>query len=544
MTGPAASDADTTDAIAAALEQIARHLRDCADGRPIAIEPDALPLLVRPLGDAYNHAVGFMLAAVPAVPVALPASGLRDPVTLLPVRAVAEEQLRTVVARIGTAMPEPRRRSGDPETAAGCTAAASVPALLVIDVERLRSINQAYGHAGGDMLLRRIAERLQASIRPGDLIARGSSDEFLVVVEHVAGPGQLTGFARRIILAMERTFPIGDAEIPVTCHIGMVLADDGDEDPSALLDAADDALRRAKLAPERYAVHELSDRRALRSRFEIERKLRAALEDGGIRLVFQPITDLRTGRWLALEGLARCDYAGGTLPPAEFIPVAEEGRMIGPLGDAVMRLGCQAAARLRQRFGPLAPIVGVNVSPRQLLDPELIDRFIEFARQEGVDPGWIKLEITESGVIDAAGGASNVLVRASAAGFALSVDDFGAGSTSLTHFRTHDFDEIKIDQAFVAGMARGSAASQIVSSIIEMARRLDLNIVAEGVETAQQLSLLRSLGCPSVQGYLISRPLPFEQIADGVAAALRDAAAAQLRQGLAAEPDIRVGIRA
>jgi diguanylate cyclase (GGDEF)-like protein len=524
-----------------AFDLLRDRLDACADGRPLPIDTAALPVDLHPLVGAYNRAVQWMLSASPVPrPLSSPTDvGECDEVNKLPTRAAALARLQAFTsaaqAREPAAGDDTAGRERAEEDGGG-----HLPAAMIIDIDGFRELNEGLGRGAGDVLLRRVGARLQARIRRGstDLVARVGADDFAIVVAQVRGRDELIGFAQRIVKSLEQEFDIGGRRVRVGCFVGLSIVNDPADDPAAVLDGAQQALRRAKNSPDRLAVHDPSERRRAGRRFALEAKLRDALDaeasgltgvGDGIRLVFQPIADLTTGRWRALEALARCHIADQVIPPDEFIPLAEKKRLIGQLGMQVLRQSCRAAVELRQRFGADAPIVGVNVSPRQLLyERNLVDDFVTTAAQLGARPQWLKLEITENGILEAATGDNSVLAQAREAGFTLSVDDFGAGTTSLMHFR-HDFNEIKIDRGFVTAMTDGDRSATIVRGIIEMARGLGLSVVAEGVETTEQLDMLRQFGCPSGQGYLFSKPLPLdhtmERIAGLLAAGPREAAA-------------------
>jgi diguanylate cyclase (GGDEF)-like protein/PAS domain S-box-containing protein len=377
--------------------------------------------------------------------------------------------------------------------------------VQLLDVDRFKLINDSLGHDHGDELLVAIADALRAMSAPGQLVARFGSDTFAIVTPNITAADQVRDIADRIRLSFAdgvRTF--GECFEP-TVSIGMVVAAPGDTAVTALRDA-DTAMYRAKeRGRDRAEWFDPSLRRDVVTTFEVERELRAAITDGDLRLVFQPVLDLETNVICSCEALVRWQHPErGELGPDEFIPVAEETGLIVALGVWVLREALANVARW-----PNAVHVAVNISPRQLAEPDLFAVVRDALSEFGVPPSRLVLEVTETAVIADPTAAARTISGLRSLGVRVLLDDFGTGYTSLSFLRDYHVDGLKIDRSFVNDLG---ASSVIVDAIIRISSAMGMSVIAEGIETAEQLERLRSLGCRFIQGFLVSRPVPPDQL--------------------------------
>jgi diguanylate cyclase (GGDEF)-like protein/PAS domain S-box-containing protein len=388
-------------------------------------------------------------------------------------------------------------------------------ALLFLDLDRFKTVNDNLGHDVGDELLVEVARRISETLRPTDTVARLGGDEFVVLCEDVRDEHQAVAITQRITASIEQqAFEVGGAVLPITASVGIALSGDVDAHPEGLLRDADAAMYRAK--DRGRARHELFDdemRRRTTHRLSLADELAVGIERGQISVHYQPIIDLTTGRVEGVEALARWDHpTRGTLPPIEFIGLAEETGLIVGLGLSVLSRACDQARRWEVELGNRAPKVHVNLSARQLSAanlPRLVEGVID---QSLIDPERLCLEVTESVLMDDAATSVTVLEELKAIGVELAIDDFGTGYSSLAYLRRFPVDVLKIDRSFVDGLGPDPDDSAIVSVIVGLAQTLGLGCVAEGVETVEQLSGLRSLGCELAQGYYFARPHPVPDV--------------------------------
>jgi diguanylate cyclase (GGDEF)-like protein len=381
---------------------------------------------------------------------------------------------------------------------------ASPLALLFVDLDHFKIVNDSLGHAAGDEVLVQAAERLRRALRPTDTIARFGGDEFVVLCEEAAGRAEAEEIAGRIALALARPFKVGDQEVVLTASTGIVIANDLHTDSGALLRDADTAMYRAKERGRANSqVFDNSMRMRAVQRLELETALRRAIERDELRVLYQPQVRLADGATVACEALVRWQHPErGLIDPADFIPIAEESGLISPLGDWVMR----RVAEDMRRSGGLLP-VSVNVSPRQLADPDFVDNTRAIIVQAGVTPGDICLEVTESALFADPDTALLRLSALRAVGVRLAIDDFGIGFSSLWHLRqVPEVDLLKIDRAFISDIGRNPKDSAIVGAVIVLAGSLGMDIVAEGIETEEQADELRSMGADFGQGWYFGRP--------------------------------------
>jgi len=398
-------------------------------------------------------------------------------------------------------------------------------ALLFLDLDRFKQVNDTLGHEVGDELLAHAARLISAVVRPSDTVARLGGDEFVILCDDVDDEAHAIAVAGRIRLAIEaRPFLVGDTELSISASIGIALSSSGQAHPEALLRDADAAMYRAKdLGRARLEIYDESMRRHTTQRLEMAEQLALGVEAGDIVVHFQPGVDIETGRVTCVEALARWNHPTmGQLGPDDFIGLAEDTGLIVGLGLRVLSTACEHGRRWEERFGPLAPRVHVNLSARQLTAanlPVLVHGVLEGS---GLTPNRLCLEITESVLMDDASAVIDRLRELKALGVMLAIDDFGTGYSSLSYLRRFPVDVLKIDQSFVAGLGPDPEDSTIVAAIVRLADTLGLEAIAEGVETVDQLERLRKLGCRLAQGFLFAQPADPDEttrmIADGFVA--------------------------
>ncbi len=379
--------------------------------------------------------------------------------------------------------------------------------VLFVDLDRFKAVNDSIGHAAGDELLRAAAARLSDCTRAADTAARFGGDEFAVLLEDDGRGVRPAAVADRIIAAMRRPFDVEGKEVFIGATVGIAHARDASLGADELLRNADLAMYRAKKAGgNRAATYEAAMRTALLARIELEADLRHALERDELKLVYQPVVELESGRTVGVEALARWAHpTRGLIPPLTFIPVAEEIGMIGAVGRWVLREACRQLAVWR-RLAP-ALVLNVNLSAVQLRD----DRFAAYVEQalraHGLPGEALTLEITESVLLSGDEDTAARLRRLKALGLSIAVDDFGTGYSSLSYLKQFPVDALKIDKSFVDTVARSTADSTLARTIVELGRGMRLETIAEGIETVEQLERLRTLDCELGQGYHFSVPL-------------------------------------
>ena len=380
--------------------------------------------------------------------------------------------------------------------------------VLVVDVDDFKDVNDARGHAAGDELLVAVGERLRGSVRPGDEVARLGGDEFAVVIAD--GPDAALAVGERMLAALSAPALVGGR--PLGVHVSVGVADTettGDRSALTLLRNADLAMYMAKAAGKnRQVVYARGMAQAARNKVQLLEDLALAADAGQLEVHYQPTIDLSDGRTVGYEALLRWNHpVKGLVPPVEFIPLAEEGGHIVEIGRWVLaEATAQAAAWSRQADRPIA--VAVNISPRQLAEDDIVPVVEEALRRSGLAPQQLTLEVTEGVLVRDVDAVVGKLAALRALQVRIAIDDFGTGYSSLSYLRRLPADIVKIDRSFVQDLGNGGQSTTLVSSIIELARSLDLEVVAEGVETPAQDVLLRSLACSHAQGYLFGRPLP------------------------------------
>jgi len=388
-------------------------------------------------------------------------------------------------------------------------------ALLFMDLDRFKNINDTLGHEMGDVLLKKVAKRLEGCVRPGDTVARPGGDEFIVVLAGVAHVDDVSRVAQKIIDAFSLPFEIGGRELYVTCSIGVTLYPFDDRDVETLHRNADAAMYHAKEeGRNNFQFYSAEMNAQSFQRLTLENALRRALERDELRLYHQPQVDLDSGRIVGVEALIRWQHPElGLVSPADFIPLAEETGLIVPIGEWVLRQAC-AQARAWQKAG-LPPVrVAVNLSARQFRQHGLYEVITAALQHAGLAPEWLEVELTESLVMHDVNRTIDVLRGLKKMGVSVAVDDFGTGYSSLSYLRRLPIDAIKIDRAFIEHIPDNSDAAAITTAIIALARSLQLKTVAEGVETEAQADFLRRHGCNAMQGFYFSRPLPADKFAE------------------------------
>lgn len=397
-------------------------------------------------------------------------------------------------------------------------------AVLFLDLDRFKNVNDSLGHTVGDQLLVAIARRLRKLLRPGDTVARLGGDEFAVLVSAIEGPSDATRIADRIHEELGRAFDLEGHEVFTTASIGIALGSDGYERPEEVLRDADTAMYRAKsLGKNRHSIFDQEMHQRAVELLQLETDLRRAVEREEFCLHYQPIISLTTGEIEGFEALARWRHpVRGLVYPSDFIPVAEETGLIVPIGWCVLREACQRLTDWHRRYPSLQTIsINVNLSGRQFLQPDLDEQIRDILEDAQLDPARLRLEITESMIMEDADAAVMKLNRLRDTGVQLHLDDFGTGYSSLSHLHRLPTHTIKIDRSFVQRMHASENDTEIVATIVALARSLGMRAAAEGLETAAQLSQLRDLSCDYGQGFYISRPLEGQAASDLIASGRR-----------------------
>ncbi|TBV10867.1 putative bifunctional diguanylate cyclase/phosphodiesterase [Stutzerimonas kirkiae] len=413
---------------------------------------------------------------------------MHDDLTGLPNRNLIQDRIVQAIAHA--------RRSG------------SLLALLYLDLDRFKIINDGYGHLFGDAVLRASGERLVRLVREGDTVARLGGDEFLILLTDLRQPGDADIVARKIIESLDCPLAVQGREIHLSGSLGVSLFPYDGETAAALIDNADMAMYRAKeLGRSNYQFFtcEMSER--TQQRVELETRLRGAAAAGQLRLVYQPKVSLDDGRIIGCEALLRWHHPElGLVPPGHFIPIAEESGLIVAIGDWVLRAACaQARAWMDAGLPPIC--VAVNVSALQFLQQDVVAWVTRILEEAGIPPGWLELELTESLIAQDIEKVTIAIDQLKGLGVKLSIDDFGIGYSSLSYLKRFRVDTLKIDQSFVRNMLVEAEDSTIVRAVISLAHNLNFRVIAEGVETEQHCHFLRAHGCDEIQGYYFSRPV-------------------------------------
>ncbi len=387
-------------------------------------------------------------------------------------------------------------------------------ALLFLDIDRFKVVNDSLGHLIGDQLLIAIARRLERCLRPGDTVARLGGDEFTVLLDDIVDVSDATRIADRIQRELNLPFNLSGQEVFTSTSIGIALSSSGYDRPDDLLRDADIAMYRAKaLGKARYEVFDSEMHARAVSQLQLETDLRRALDREEFRIHYQPIFSLQTGRVTGFEALVRWQHPQrGTVLPDEFVHAAEETGLIVLIGRAVLREACRQLREWQVQFPHQVLTMSVNISAKQFRQPDLVEQIARVLTAWDLTPSSLRLEITESAIIENAPAAIEALARLRALGVKVDLDDFGTGYSSLSYLHRFEIDALKIDRSFVSNIGEAGENSEIVRTIINLARGLDMDVIAEGVERPEQLAILRSLGCEQVQGYLFAPALTTEAV--------------------------------
>jgi diguanylate cyclase (GGDEF)-like protein len=412
-----------------------------------------------------------------------------DPLTHLPNRVLLRQRLDQALARV---------HRGEKL------------AMLCLDLDRFKEVNDTLGHAVGDALLKAVAERIKSCIREIDTLGRVSGDEFAIVLCPITAPDEAMHVASRIVEIMKEPFVLLGHQVMVGASVGVALSPDDGVDGEELLRCADLALYRAKNEQRgTYRFFEPQMNSHLVERRDLELALRGALTNGEFEIYYQPTLNLEHNQVRGFEALLRWHRPGfGTVSPAQFIPLAEETGLILPIGDWVVRQACMQAAAWPDHI-----IVSVNLSPIQFKSRNLLQTIVSALAASGIKPSRLELEITESILVQDNDTALAMLKELRSLGVKIALDDFGTGYSSLSYLQKFPFDKIKIDRSFVRDLESGNLnALAIVTAVVELGRSLGMSTTAEGVETADQLDIVRRKGCTEIQGYLLSPPKPVTEI--------------------------------
>lgn len=386
-----------------------------------------------------------------------------------------------------------------------------VLALLFIDIDRFKAINDSLGHAAGDRLICEVADRLSECVRESDTVSRFGGDEFNLMLTQVHNQSDTELIAHKILLALRRPFNIEGHELHVTASIGIALFPRDGSDVQTLIKNSDMALYRAKdLGRNNYQTFNPAMNARALERMELENSLHKVIDRRELRVYYQAQANLRTGRIVGMEALLRWQHASGEMiSPATFIPLAEEIGLIFPIGEWMMRAACRQAKQW-QRNGCEPLRLGINVSAQQFQDREFMNVLSHILEESKFEPKWLNVEITESVVIHDVRETIQKLRQLHAVGITVAIDDFGVGYSSLSYLKDFPIDQLKMDRSFVQNLPHSGNDAKIAQHIVEMAHALGLSVIAEGVETSEQLQFLKGIGCDEVQGYLLSRPVPAE----------------------------------
>jgi diguanylate cyclase (GGDEF)-like protein len=439
---------------------------------------------------------------------ALAHEALYDRLTGLPNRAFLEDLLERTARRA-------RRRRDE-----------FLYAVLFLDLDRFKQINDSLGHAVGDRVLVQVGRRLQSCLRPGDVVARLGGDEFCILAVDLTETEDAVQVARRVLTVLEAPVRVDDQEIATGASIGIALAD-AEREPGDLLRDADTAMYRAKAAGRgRFVLFDRTMQERAVALLRVESELRRGLDRGELRLVYQPVVDLQGRRIVGLEALLRWNHPErGDVPPSAFLPAAERSGFIVPLGWWVLDEACRQMGEWCRELPTMqAQSVSVNLSARQLRQPDLVERVREALDRGGISPDRLRLEVSEPDLMEEPSWHQEVLRELRSLGVEVQLDDFGTGRSFLAHLQGMHVSTLKLDASLVQGRVPDDRRTAVVNAAITLARHLGMRVVAEGVETDDQSEWLEGLACDEGQGYLYSRPLEAEGVPAAVAASATPAA--------------------
>ena len=478
-----------------------------ADGRDVWIRDEMTVVFDRQTGtDPLFYGVFLDVSDRKRMETELERLALYDPLTGLPNRALFSDRLRQVLARRG------RHES---------------TAVYFLDLDRFKRINDSLGHGAGDEVLREVAERLSAVVRPEDTVSRFGGDEFTVLCESVGGVLEAVSIADRLQRPLRQPLRAGGAELRLSASIGVALVEPTESgDGQRLIEDADAAMYRAKeRGGARTELFDTAMRDNAVRAMRIEQELQRAIEEGELRLHFQPSIDLESGRVVGAEALVRWEHPErGMIAPDRFLGVAEETGLIVPLGAWVMGEACRTLARWQGRPETAHLHLAVNLSARELGHPDVVGTVLGCVWESGVDPHALTIEVTESTAMVDGHTGFRALRDLSGEGIKVALDDFGTGYSSLEQLRRMPVDIVKVDRSFVTGMAADQTDRELVAAVVGMGHALKLCVVAEGIETPEQAEALRGLGCELGQGFLFAKPLPVEEMEQVVASGGRTVA--------------------
>jgi diguanylate cyclase (GGDEF)-like protein len=418
-------------------------------------------------------------------------AAFHDSLTGLPNRALLADHLKLSIERA-------KRRTDH------------IFAVLFLDLDRFKNINDSLGHAAGDRLLIEVARRLESCVRPSDAVARLGGDEFAILLDGIDAGEDAVRVAERVQEVVSSPLYVNGHEVFTTASIGITLCNALYYDPENILRDADTAMYHAKEnGKARFELFDAAMHASVVAKLQLENDLRRAVDNDEFEVHYQPIVALDSGRLAGFEALVRWNHPErGLVSPAEFIPLAEETGIITEIGEWVLRESCRQAREWTPANDTHTPLtMSVNLSGKQFAQPDLIDQARNALLESGLDARSLKLEITESAVMENAQSAATMLAQLRDLGIKLSIDDFGTGYSSLSYLHRFPVDTLKIDRSFISRMAEGDENTEIVRTIITLARNLGMDVVAEGVESGEQLALLKGLKCEFGQGYLFSKPL-------------------------------------
>jgi diguanylate cyclase (GGDEF)-like protein/PAS domain S-box-containing protein len=486
------------------VPEILEHVRRALGGEeisaPVKLGPLAFEAFYGPLRDDNGGVLGVIGVAADVTEreraqERLRHQALHDPLTDLPNRTLFMNRLEHALS-LATRRLRP-------------------VAVLFVDLDDFKVVNDSLGHEAGDALLVAMAERLRARLRPEDTVARFGGDEFAILLENITVPSDATRAAGRIIEGLREPSVVEGREISISPSIGIVSAASSHDQPKDLLRKADIAMYEAKAKGKAcYEVFDPTMNARARERLEVENDLRRAIERGELKVHYQTKVLVSTGEIVGTEALVRWEHPErGLLPPAAFIPIAEETGLVVPLGRWVLKEACRQTKEWQELYHGDPPlVVCANVSGKQLRHPELVKDVERVLQETGLEPGKLDLEITESVLVEDELSNLTTLRELKRLGVNLILDDFGTGYSSLSYLKRLPVDFLKVDRSFVERLGKDSKDEGIVSAVIDMAHVLGMEVVAEGVENSEQAACLWKLGCRFAQGYLYSKPLPAEGI--------------------------------